>query len=711
MLRWLLRWLPDRADAFAKWLGEVEAHPKYKGVVDVLRVLKVCRWTIGSLLVISILLWSQNQGRDALLTLIAPQKSGIDEVARIVLFIGTVGLWALVSWYLPRLRLYFWSQGYEAGNAAELTATVLPRLLGSLCFVVVGAATWRAGVVDSPRAVPLLLFVMAPLFYVGAAYRRLWLLSLEIARASGEPAVRPRLSLAGLFAKAEIGAPQKTDRRAALDKYARGFLLVAAIAGLWLLVLVALTVSPVGFSQLIGSPPAALLAASFWTAFATAVGVLSDRTKLPWALIVVLWALCMSPWTGDHVVEPHAGFAPDRPGVDQAFTGWLNEHRTDSGRPLPVFFAYAEGGGIRAAYWTAAVLGELTDENRAFPDHLFAISGVSGGSWGATVYAGVHAWRKSKGWLGYDKLSNRYGHTVAAVHEVLRHDLLSPVMAGLLIRDPVQWLGPPLVHLPDRGRAFEAGWEDAWRRALGNDALAGSFFDLTRTGPHLFLTATWAEHGGPIVLSDLTFPSGTTRDFFATFGRDMKASTAAHLSSRFPLFNPPASIEQGVSMHLVDGGYYENSGAETLMQVIDVAVSAAVKAKRAIRPVVIALHNEVEPFQKDPHAYTWATEISAPLGAVVNAANRYTRRAEAVLGQWRLSGGTEVEVLRFDLRPTRKAVPLGWSLSEAAMKEMDDQIVHDNKDERCNVKALLDATAPPCPATKAVRLESARAEP
>ena len=56
-----------------------------------------------------------------------------------------------------------------------------------------------------------------------------------------------------------------------------------------------------------------------------------------------------------------------------------------------MFLVTAKGGGIRAAYWTAALLTALQDANPEFADHVFAVSGVSGGSVGAGVFAGLLA--------------------------------------------------------------------------------------------------------------------------------------------------------------------------------------------------------------------------------------------------------------------------------------------------------------------------------
>ena len=55
----------------------------------------------------------------------------------------------------------------------------------------------------------------------------------------------------------------------------------------------------------------------------------------------------------------------------------------------PVFLIATEGGGIRAAYFTASVLAALQERCPALAQHTLAISGVSGGSVGAAVFAGL----------------------------------------------------------------------------------------------------------------------------------------------------------------------------------------------------------------------------------------------------------------------------------------------------------------------------------
>jgi len=59
--------------------------------------------------------------------------------------------------------------------------------------------------------------------------------------------------------------------------------------------------------------------------------------------------------------------------------------------PYPVFIVSAEGGGIRAAFWTAGLLCAIQDEEPGFANHVLGISGVSGGSLGAATFAALVA--------------------------------------------------------------------------------------------------------------------------------------------------------------------------------------------------------------------------------------------------------------------------------------------------------------------------------
>ena len=105
-----------------------------------------------------------------------------------------------------------------------------------------------------------------------------------------------------------------------------------------------------------------------------------------------------------HGVARTAAVPPAQAGtpLSTAFSGWLARNCArddDVARAIPMVFVASQGGGIRSAYWTAAVLTTLlgapaaSASDPACPsatayDRLFALNGVSGGSLGVSSYAG-----------------------------------------------------------------------------------------------------------------------------------------------------------------------------------------------------------------------------------------------------------------------------------------------------------------------------------
>jgi len=131
----------------------------------------------------------------------------------------------------------------------------------------------------------------------------------------------------------------------------------------------------------------------------------------------------------------------------QANEGEMRRARRDGRATFPVYIAAAEGGGLRAAYWTTSVLGEIEDATGArFSRHLLAVSGVSGGSLGgATFVAGLVEPQAACG-------SPRETSVRECARAFLRRDFLSPVTAYLLFPDLVQRFIPWPLRTLDRAR-------------------------------------------------------------------------------------------------------------------------------------------------------------------------------------------------------------------------------------------------------------------
>jgi hypothetical protein len=295
----------------------------------------------------------------------------------------------------------------------------------------------------------------------------------------------------------------------------------------------------------------------------------------------------------DGKVEP---WADDRPTVAEAARAWYTQAATawPKGEPVPMLIVATAGGGIRAAYWTATILERL--ERDLGPDlvrrHLFAISGVSGGSVGAAAYAAAIA--ASPG-------------DAARPTDYLDDDFLAPAVAATAFIDgPSNFL--PELGQGDRGYALERAWEEASAEELLAHPFL-SFFpsrqELDRAAswrPALFLNATHQDTGRRVITGHLKVERHIFLDSFdahALLNADMPASTAAHNSARFTYISPagklvprrPSDGRAQALGFLLDGGYFENFGALTALQLVREA-RRAIGEDKPLRPVILQISSD-----------------------------------------------------------------------------------------------------------------------
>jgi hypothetical protein len=176
----------------------------------------------------------------------------------------------------------------------------------------------------------------------------------------------------------------------------------------------------------------------------------------------------------------------------------------------------------------------------------------------------------------------------------------------------------------------------------------------------------------------------------AIVSRPMRFSTATHLSARFTYVSPAATVRDAsgkVWGHLVDGGYFENSGAATLLDVASALDKAARELGLAPRIVPFVLLIANDPYgakpSEDPtttarNPMSVAVELRAPPLALLQTREGRGTQAQAVLKrsvEWR---GADMPPGRFEFyQPTDTGVPLplGWMLSPSARDALDRQII------------------------------------
>lgn len=395
--------------------------------------------------------------------------------------------------------------------------------------------------------------------------------------------------------------------------------------------------------------------------------------------------------------------------------------------PHPIVVAI-DGGASRAAFTAATFVGELLDnvpaaEGGEVPSpgrRLFAISGVSGGAYGAAVIqsalrdgqaapsSGVAPCRSAqRTWFGYDEWTRQNKPTMSwrqCLQALTSGDYLSPTIVGLAFRDfaapPWQDIGLP--PLADRAALLELSWQRHYSATLSSQPISflsgescdgktpeglcrpaahpAAFIEPGKTWmPMLFLSGTSVTTGRRIISADLkavndaasvdggalypqaydlreamsspcpdvlpsvangknvaypikrlvdaangknvAYPDKRPEDAAdktppeneqtlllgscggrpaPVDGPDVRLSTAALISARFPVISPAgifstkARDNKGVggSMdpqpygdQVVDGGYFENSGITTALEVV--------KALRAqhLKPILVSISN------------------------------------------------------------------------------------------------------------------------
>jgi hypothetical protein len=337
------------------------------------------------------------------------------------------------------------------------------------------------------------------------------------------------------------------------------------------------------------------------------------------------------------------------PDVGSEFLRWL-ETRKDNEKyasgHYPVFIVAAQGGGLYAAHHTGRVLAILQDECPAFAQHVFAISGVSGGSLGAAVFASAVKSLAPEQTLQPCRMSGSSTKFLEYTDSFLARDFLSPAAFLSVVPNIAQRvLGLPWTVLGmvpeklrkalrvslreqrrgvtqyDRALGLEYGFEQAWRDAEGRSGKAtggSNFFTSPSTAawsgedavPALIFNAARADTGVTYAVAPFRLDNVPFLDFRAKVlgyeapNADVRISTGVGLSSRVPFITGPGVIRVAgrrwlerddskfETIGLVDGAYVENSGTATLGELLREIHNAVVKrGNRKVKIIVVAIQD------------------------------------------------------------------------------------------------------------------------
>jgi hypothetical protein len=319
-------------------------------------------------------------------------------------------------------------------------------------------------------------------------------------------------------------------------------------------------------------------------------------------------------------------------------------------------------------------------------NRLFAISGVSGGSVGAVMVTAALNAKNDSNELPCVRTSvdQWWGQTINnwrdCFEALTSGDFLTADFFGLTFNDML-----PLGFWRDRAAVLEDSWRNRYRDVVTHadksttpplcEGLDCPFLTLRpRPGhwiPLLVLNGTSEATGGRIMTTilastytptvacptaDVNVPShcplfvqadrfhdlldaevtsdgwsgwfgGLERYLLrAESGNDVRLSTAAHNSARFPLISPPGTVrrnqDQAIVDRIVDGGYFENYGALGAKE-LALAVHAV---QPQLAPLVIVISN-------DPDDLLDSSDDSSPPAIKETLQKQLSRKVEKTRAQ------------------------------------------------------------------------------
>jgi hypothetical protein len=446
----------------------------------------------------------------------------------------------------------------------------------------------------------------------------------------------------------------------------------------------------------------------------------------------------------------------ERPDLEEAFTDWIDrsegcETEIDGVTVRPLVLVAAEGGGIRAATWTVATLAEFAADGRCAADSVFLSSGVSGGSIGLAVAATL-----DRGVTGPVAPDATYPDRVrTAIDRLGASAALPAALVGLFGSDPLAsttGLRSPTFEDPTRWRDRAALIEDAWRDADPSLALAWDAEPAAPTGLVVF-NSTDILSGCRVVVSQVDLGTGRFGstveephggdaegnaqrprcdqgsaeppltldlvDFYGTCAFAADWATASMLSARFPVVTPGGVIDRSAAcgadegalgddrdrLHLVDGGYAENSGlgliADIAPDLARIVADYNAEAEVDVVPHLVYIQNSPGAYLA-PRAQESVPELSVPIAGFGTKATQVTPNAWIQRAMAAFDISSEQVVIAAAGTEPSVTVPLGWGLSDATYDQLiaaareqassDDCAVPEWSEYRC-VGDLLDLFA------------------
>ena len=389
----------------------------------------------------------------------------------------------------------------------------------------------------------------------------------------------------------------------------------------------------------------------------------------------------------------------------------------DDSEWVPVVIC-AEGGGIHAGAWTAHVLASLETlvENETggkvkFSEQIVCCSGVSGGAYGLMYWADNY--QPTNGEIGgIPQGTDVYRQTRGRA----MRSSLNYAIRGTLYNDLIYKLVDTEKNLGlfwDRGRMLERAWQRDFPADGGENPMLSDWARDAEKGhrPVMLFNSTSVQTGKPVVFgtSLISNPESDDPDHKYDWhyqqhwrDRDVPVVSAVRCSSSFPYVTPavrPKGVDENV-MHLVDGGYFDNTGVVAMtrwlesalgLDMLDAARRAhklpplnrfpfdpnSVKHKGLKKIIVIKILEDPMYLTKEGSSLEEAGsgilfDAAAPVKTMLSVWEKGHRTYAngALYNLVKRAGREDIEIIEIEFVYPRASKPLSWHLSRNEMHEI-----------------------------------------
>lgn len=455
-------------------------------------------------------------------------------------------------------------------------------------------------------------------------------------------------------------------------------LIILLLIALVLIIYIGLLL-PVSGAANMGTAAIICLAFASWQVIYVCLHFLDKAQPVPVRALLVIWIVICSVINNDHPVRLINNRKGDTISLQRHFDAWLKNTQTDELRPywyrigeknsVPVIFVSAEGGALRTGAFTGLLLARLEKRFPLFKNYLYGYSSVSGGTLGANFFNAQLIRNRDSS----DRKQDWYPSAI----KFFKTDFLSGAVAKLTFGEVINACLPVHLECTDRAIALEKSFEFGWQNAYpGEDNLFDGSFNRTvqPSLPAVFINTTESETGLQNVWSNVKLPGlplAADRDLRELQAADIRYSSAINLSDRFPIVSPGGAFYRHdihcktYSRHFVDGGYYENKGSETLLQVL----KALHLEGRNIKLYILQFNFSTE---KPITSITKGNEVLEIIDGIYNTRSGRGRVAEDALTKYVHS--LDGVFIPLNLTLNEKQLPLNWVLSESVVMKLDTTI-------------------------------------